>query len=95
MARSVSVTVYSYDVSRPSIRRRVAKALEARAVRVQKSVFEAYLNDREATQLFLSAEAELEEGDSLRMYVLSATGRSRSRVAGGAPICEEGAFWLL
>ncbi len=85
----------TYDIARTRTRRKVAKSLEEVMVRVQKSVFEARLSANAANRLFEAIKDLLDDGDSLRMYVMSRTGLSKSRVAGGAPMPEEGAFWLL
>jgi CRISPR-associated protein Cas2 len=95
MAGDVITVVMSYDIEDDRTRRRVADILEDRMARVQKSVFEARLYERAAVALFEQVRVELGPGDSLRMYVLSKTGLEKSRVAGGAPLPEEGAFWLL
>ena len=95
MSRRIMTVVMSYDISGASTRRKVAKLLEDRMVRVQKSVFEARLRADAANDIFETVEKLLEDGDSLRMYVMSRTGLDKSRVSGGAPFPEEGAFWLL
>ncbi len=95
MARSILTIVMTYDISRSKTRRKVSKILEGSMVRVQKSVFEARLAAHAANRIFDIAEALLDGGDSLRMYVMSRTGLSKSRVAGGAPLPEEGSFWIL
>jgi len=95
MSRSILTIVMTYDIARAQTRRRVSKLLEETMVRVQKSVFEARLATRAANHLFDMAEALLDDGDSLRMYVMSQAGLSKSRVSGGSPLPEEGAFWLL
>jgi CRISPR-associated protein Cas2 len=95
MANTEMTIVFSYDISRPRSRRRVAEMLQAKAVRVQKSVFEARMSDGAARRLFKRLAIELDDGDSLRMYGVSATGLNRSRTQGGAPILREGGYWLL
>lgn len=87
--------VFCYDVSRPRTRRKVSEMFESRAVRVQQSVFEARMTAAAADALFDGAARLLDPGDSLRMYALSASGLERSRAAGGAPIPEDGEYWLL
>ena len=87
--------VISYDISSPLVRRRVAALLEDAMARVQLSVFEARMNMRQAQALFDAVAALLEEDDSLRMYVLDANAVRRSRTAGGAPLPEDGGWWLL
>lgn len=95
MSSDKVIVVYAYDISETRTRYRVADLLEQRAVRVQKSVFEARLARKRAELLFNRLAAMLDEGDSLRMYVLSKSGLSQSRVHGGAPLPEEGTHWLL
>lgn len=95
MAQTDLTIVMCYDVAGASVRRHVAKLLEERMVRVQQSVFEARLTAIAANRLFDRAERLLDDGDSLRMYVMSRTGLAKSRAAGGAPLPEEGSFWLL
>lgn len=87
--------VYCYDVESDRTRAKLARYLEARAVRVQKSVFEAQLSHAAAQALFAALVQRLDPGDSLRMYALPASSLARSRAHGGAPLPEEGAFWIL
>jgi len=95
MAARPMTMVFCYDVVDDRTRQRVAKALEERAVRVQESVFEARLSERETGLLFDRVSRLLNPEDSLRMYALSASGLARSRVAGGAPLPEDGDYWLI
>ncbi len=87
--------VFTYDIVRARTRRRVAKLLEDEAVRVQKSVFEARMSRKAAIRLFKRLTMHLDDGDSLRMYALSRTGLRHSQAYGGAPIPEDGEYWLL
>ena len=93
-SRAITV-VFCYDVEVDKSRRRLAAFLEERLVRVQKSVFEARLTERDAHRLFDAASAFLNLGDSLRMYVMTESGLEKSRVWGGAPLPEDGDFFLL
>lgn len=95
MAETEMVMVFCYDVSDSRARRRVAGVLEDRAVRVQESVFEARLTPRGAHALFRAAARELGEGDSLRLYAVTAAGMRSSRVSGGAPLPEDHDFYLF
>ena len=96
MARARMTMVFSYDVSDNRRRRRVARLLEARMARVQKSVFEARLSARAADALAAAVEKELGPGDSLRVYAVSADGLKRSASLGsGAPILGDEDYWLL
>ncbi len=95
MPRAELTMVFSYDVGADRTRRRVAKALEAVATRVQRSVFEARMSAAEARDLAERIRPMLDETDSLRAYALTKTGRSASIALGGAPLPEDEEFWLL
>lgn len=88
------LTVYCYDIVRPRTRARVAALLEDRAVRVQDSVFETRLTKRAAQRLYEQVARLIDEGDLLRMYAVSAAGLERCR-AQGAPVPEDGDFWIV
>lgn len=96
MARGEMLTVFSYDVSSDKRRRRVARLLEAAATRVQYSVFEARMTQARSEGLSQRLAAELDDGDSLRVYSIGADGLRRSRVFGaGAPFEPEDGGWIL
>jgi CRISPR-associated protein Cas2 len=96
MPRGEMLTVFTYDVGQNRRRRRVAKLLEDAATRVQYSVFEARLTKARAEALAQRIAAELGEGDSLRVYVISADGEVRSRIYGDGPPMEADAdYWLF
>lgn len=89
------LTVYCYDIAAARVRTRAADLLEREAVRVQESVFEAWLTRRGSERLFERVAALLDEADSLRMYAIGHAGRERCRAFGGAPVAEEGDFWIV
>ena len=91
----IEVCSAGYDISRAKTRRKVSKVLEERTVRVQKSVFEARLHLEAANNMFEYLKAIIDEGDRLRMYVMQKNGLLKSRSAGGAPMAEDGSFWLV
>ncbi len=95
MADRPMLMVFAYDIVRSSVRARVANLLEDHAVRVQDSVFEARLTRAAADRLFDRLARLVEPGDMLRMYGIGASGRERSRSAGGAPLPEEGDYWIV
>lgn len=95
MADRVMLMVYCYDIVMARTRARAAAALEAEAVRVQDSVFEVRLSAKAADRLYRRVAGLLDEGDTLRMYAISSAGRERCRAHGGAPIAEDGAFWIV
>lgn len=89
------LTVFCYDVRTNRARRRVADALEAAAVRVQQSVFEARMDPRAAARLAQEAARWLEPGDSLRVYAVGDAGLRRSMAFGPLPLPERQDFYLL
>ncbi len=95
MAQTEQVIVISYDITHNRTRRQVAKRLEEALCRVQMSVFEGRLKRKNAEKLFDEVKSMLDDGDNLRMYVLTKAGLEKSRVSGGAPLPEEVDFWLL
>ncbi len=73
-----SFYVLAYDIACNKRRARIAKAVEALCERVQGSVFEAYLNPAElAALLRKTGKIMKEEEDSLRVYMLCATCRTK------------------
>lgn len=95
MPRSEMLMVFCYDIKQASRRRKVAATLEEEAVRVQKSVFEARMHEKQADRLATYAAQYLDDGDSLRVYAIGEDGRKRSFTYGGAPIAEKQDYWLL
>jgi CRISPR-associated protein Cas2 len=96
MSRDTMLRVLCYDVSSDRRRRSIARVLEDHASRVQLSVFEARLTSKALLRLVREVEAQLGEGDSLRVYTISATGERQSEVHGhGVPLEPGGAFWLM
>lgn len=94
MPRATMFTVFAYDISDDAKRRRVAGLLEERAVRVQNSVFEAWLSARDAKALALEVEQVLASGDSLRVYAIGQSGLPRCRTFGGPAIVDNPAFLI-
>lgn len=95
MADTEMLTVFCYDVADNRRRRRVARILEDRCVRVQKSVFEARLTAAASDRLAERVSRHLAPGDSLRVYAIGAHGRNRCKSWGACPIAEDQDFYLL
>lgn len=96
MSRSQKLRVLCYDVSCNKKRRRISKALEEVASRVQFSVFEARLSDAVLRRVVKQVEGLLDKGDSLRVYTIGRPGERRCEVYGsGVPIENETGYWLL
>lgn len=85
----------SYDIAETRVRNRVSALLERHAVRVQKSVFEARMSDKAMQRLKRQLVRQMDTGDSLRIYALPVNALEQSMIHGGAPLPEEGHFWIL
>ena len=95
MSRGEMLSVFCYDVGEDKRRNRIAKLLEKEAARVQYSVFETRMSEARCLSLSQRIAAELGDGDSLRVYVVSASGESRTRVYGDGPQPQNSSqFWL-
>lgn len=95
MSEAACLWVISYDISRDAARARAARVLEDCGVRVQGSVFEAWLTERDLTRVLARIEKHLETNDSLRAYPLSAQAIARCRVAGAGTPPEQADFLLF
>nr|WP_321482176.1 CRISPR-associated endonuclease Cas2 [uncultured Cohaesibacter sp.] len=96
MSRNTPLRVLCYDISNNKKRRRVATILENKASRVQYSVFETRITAKSLAKLVSKIEPHLENGDSLRVYTIGATGERYCSVYGsGIPIENDANFWLL
>ncbi len=60
--------VVSYDISDDKIRRKVANSLKNYGQRVQYSIFECHLTEKEFFLLRSSVAAEIDREDSVRWY---------------------------
>lgn len=95
MADPRHIRVFAYDIAKDKVRTKVAAVLEEVAVRVQYSVFEARLTERQVDQVMQQIEPLFENGDKLRVYTLSERMIESCRSVGGTPLPERHDFWLL
>lgn len=95
MAVPRPIRIFAYDIANDRVRDRVASCLEEVAVRVQLSLFEGRLTDRELNRVIAEIEPLIEQGDKLRVYTLSDAMLDQCRRVGGAPLPEQQDFWLL
>lgn len=95
MVDRVLLRVVSYDIVDDVRRRRVARLLEDEAVRMQKSLFEVRLTERQARDLLARLEMLLGEGDSLRLYTVPDAALPRSHARGGPMISSGAKYWLF
>lgn len=83
--------VISYDIAVDRRRTRLAKVLEGFGQRVQWSVFECNLDDREYAVLERKLRRILkpDEGDNLRTYRLCSTCVTQTEIRGDGPPVEQ------
>jgi CRISPR-associated protein Cas2 len=79
----------AYDVRDPRRLKRVAKAMEDFAVRVQFSVFEANLTEASLEKMRTRVMTVMHEEDSLRIYSFCDSCRKLVEVKGGPPPAED------
>lgn len=83
--------VISYDIPDDRCRSRVAHLLEGYGERVQYSVFEVWLTERQLGDMKKRLAREVEESGSVRIYFLCAACREHREVLGeGEPTQELG-----
>ena len=87
--------VVCYDIQKDWVRERVADLLGEYLVRVQKSVFEGRMTDRQAGALTRKAARLIGPDDSLRAYAISVAGLKRSLAYGLQPLPEPHDYYLL
>ena len=89
--------VIAYDIADPKRLSRVARACEDYGVRVQKSLFECWLDADEFAKLWAQLSDILEPSvDRLVAYTLEASAFKRRQVAGETMVCsEEREFFIL
>ena len=89
------LTIICYDISTNKRRRKVAERLEEVAVRVQYSVFEAWLTRQAADKLIDELKPKLDVDDSLRLYMLGQAGLRHMRTLGTTPVAAAQSYYLV
>ena len=75
-----------FDISSDRTRRRATKVLEAYGTRVQKSVFECRIGERQFVELRQRmSQVGLAEGDLVRYYTLCRACQAKVEFTGGLP----------
>ena len=87
--------VACYDVTDDRLRSRVAALFEEAGMRVQKSVFECLLSERELHELTNRPALILADGDQARFYQLCAKCVAKARQHGGPPLYSEPLLYLV
>ena len=95
MADRPMLRIIAYDIASDRRRRKVADTLEARAARVQESVFEARLTHRQAETLMSELRRLAGPGDSIRLYTVPDGLLPRCAEHGGPMVDGGGRYWLL
>jgi CRISPR-associated protein Cas2 len=81
-----SLVVLAYDIADDRRRRRAARLCEQRMMRVQESVFEAWLTPAELQRLLDNLHAEIDpHADQIRAYTLNLRDFGRRQVLGAMP----------
>jgi len=86
----------SYDIKKDKTRTRLAKKLLDFGPRVQKSVFEADINDKELEKLQqLLGAVELGKEDSVRLYRLCAECKNKVHIWGVGEVTTDKDFYIV
>lgn len=87
--------VISYDISDDKRRLKAMKALQDYGTRVQYSVFECRLQDRQLARLKRRLQPFVRDAqDSIRFYFISASDLNRIEVLGNGQVTPERAFFI-
>jgi CRISPR-associated protein Cas2 len=88
--------IITYDIADSRRLRRVAKLMEQRGIRVQKSVFECWLDDEQRHALFAQLESVLDKArDSVRWYTICADCRQTAASHGQTEIRENRSYYIV
>ena len=89
------LVIVSYDISDDRTRDRLAKKLLDFGPRVQFSVFEADVKQKELSKLEkLLAKTKLEEGDSIRLYKLCSDCVKNIKIWGEGEVTKDKDFYI-
>lgn len=85
----------AYDISDNKDRTRVSDLLEGHMVRVQESLFEGWMTRDAAQRLASEASRLIDEGDSLRLYVIPRGGVAAAKAWGFPPAPLAGGVLII
>lgn len=81
-----SLVVLAYDIADDKRRRRAARLCEQRMLRVQESVYEAWLTPAEVERILAELKNDIDpRADQIRVYTLALRDFARRRVLGQMP----------
>lgn len=90
------LTVLAYDIADDDRRRQVAKICEHHMLRVQESVFEAWLSATELQRLIHALQPHLDpQADTVRLYPLALRDLARRQTLGPHPQAQPLPDFLL
>lgn len=85
----------SYDIAKNKTRTKLAKKLLDFGPRVQKSVFEADINDKELQEVKkVLAETRLKKQDSIRLYRICLECKQQTEIFGIGEVTEQKDFYI-
>ncbi|MEQ8172984.1 MAG: CRISPR-associated endonuclease Cas2 [Candidatus Eremiobacterota bacterium] len=88
--------IIAYDTPSDSRRRRLAKAIEGYATRVQKSVFETNIKLAKFKEMIEKARDCIDEKeDNLRIYEIPRDYLGKVRIYGKLPLVKEQSFYYV
>jgi CRISPR-associated endonuclease Cas2 len=87
--------VYTYDISDAKVRRRAAKLLTKRSVRVLESVYEARLSPYKAQKLAGAVSQAIGNRGALRVYCIGQSTHRHCQAFGGPLIQGAEGYYLL
>jgi CRISPR-associated protein Cas2 len=85
----------SYDISDDRKRSRVAKTLRDFGSRVQYSVFECIMNDKELEKLTTKLDSLISKEESVRIYTLCAKCAGIIRILGSGEVTKDEDVFIL
>ncbi len=82
--------IVAYDIADPRRLHRVANVCEDHAVRVQRSLYECWLDDAEFDRFWQKLAAEIDQAeDRVVAYVLDARGARERQTLGRTMVCTQ------
>ena len=87
--------VIAYDIADDARRNRLAKELEGWGERVQFSVFECEVDEKQAAELLKRLRAMCVEGDATRIYRVCANCLESSEIIGGKEFARDQDFYQV
>ena len=88
--------IVTYDIEDNRKRTRLAKKLRDFGPRVQKSVFEADIDDEELKRIkTMLDEIKLKKSDSIRLYHICGECKKKIKILGAGSVTEDKKFYIV